>query len=43
MTAPAQRRRHRILALLQNDPTRLWTPAEVAAHFGDTTLRTMHR
>ncbi|MEU6541537.1 hypothetical protein [Streptomyces sp. NPDC047000] len=42
-TAPAQRRRHRILALLQDDPTRLWRPAEIAAHFGDVTLHTMHR
>lgn len=42
-TAPAQRRRHRILALLQEDPTRLWRPAEIAAHFGDVTLHTMYR
>jgi hypothetical protein len=42
-TVPAQRRRHRILALLQNDPTRLWTPVEIAAHFGDVTLHTMYR
>ncbi|GFH38854.1 IS4 family transposase [Streptomyces pacificus] len=42
-TAPAQRRRHRILALLQNDPNRLWRPAEIAAHFGDVTLHTMYR
>lgn len=42
-TAPAQRRRHRILALLQDDPTRLWRPAEIAAHFGDVTLHTMYR
>ncbi|MFF7356733.1 transposase [Streptomyces filipinensis] len=42
-TAPAQRRRHRILALLQDDPTRLWRPAEIAAHFGDITLHTMYR
>ncbi|MFJ7592983.1 IS4 family transposase [Streptomyces sp. NPDC097617] len=40
---PAQRRRHRILHLLQNDPARLWRPAEIAAHFGDVTLHTMYR
>ncbi|MFJ9761796.1 transposase [Streptomyces sp. NPDC101149] len=32
---PSQRRRHRILALLQDDPTRLWRVAEIAARFGD--------
>lgn len=42
-TIPAQRRRHRILALLQDDPARLWRPAEIAAHFGDVTLPTMYR
>ncbi|MFE9360501.1 IS4 family transposase [Streptomyces olivaceoviridis] len=42
-TVPAQRRRHRVLALLQDDPTRLWRPAEIAAHFGDITLHTMYR
>jgi len=42
-TSPAQRRRHRILALLQDNPTRLWRPAEIAAHFGDVTLHTMYR
>lgn len=41
--APAARRRHRILALLQEDPTRLWQPREIAAHFGDITLETMYR
>ncbi|MFJ8275541.1 helix-turn-helix domain-containing protein, partial [Streptomyces sp. NPDC094154] len=40
---PTQRRRHRILALLQDDPTRLWRPAEIAAHFSDITLHTMYR
>ncbi|MDL5199721.1 hypothetical protein [Streptomyces sp. ALI-76-A] len=40
---PATRRRHRILALLQEDPTRLWQPREIAAHFGDITLETMYR
>ncbi|GLW55144.1 hypothetical protein Kpho01_31550 [Kitasatospora phosalacinea] len=42
-TVPAQRRRHRVLALLQDGPTRLWRPAEIAAHFGDITLHTMYR
>ncbi|MFI6361079.1 transposase, partial [Streptomyces sp. NPDC050743] len=42
-TAPAQRRRHRILALLEEDPTRLWRPRDIAAHFGDVTLDTMYR
>ncbi|MFJ2722954.1 helix-turn-helix domain-containing protein [Streptomyces sp. NPDC087437] len=42
-TVPAQRRRHRILALLQDDPTRLWRPAEIAAHFGDVTLHAVYR
>jgi hypothetical protein len=41
--APASRRRHRILALLQEDPTRLWQPRDIAAHFGDVTLETMYR
>jgi hypothetical protein len=41
--APAARRRHRILALLQEDPTRLWQPRDIAAHFGDVTLETMYR
>ncbi|MFD5573999.1 hypothetical protein [Streptomyces cadmiisoli] len=30
-------------ALLQDDPNRLWRPAEIAAHFGDVTLHTMYR
>ncbi|WP_405885827.1 MULTISPECIES: IS4 family transposase [unclassified Streptomyces] len=42
-TVPTQRRRHRILALLQEDPTRLWRPRDIAAHFGDVTLHTMYR
>ncbi len=41
--SPDQRRRHRILDLLQDDPTRLWRPSEIAAHFGDITLHTMYR
>ncbi|MET8966362.1 hypothetical protein ABZX69_44195 [Streptomyces sp. NPDC004074] len=40
---PSQRRRHRILALLQDDPTRLWRVAEIAARFGDIRLDTMYR
>ncbi|MFC8277062.1 hypothetical protein ACFUJR_31940 [Streptomyces sp. NPDC057271] len=39
----AARRRHRILALFQEDPTRLWQPREIAAHFGDITLEAMYR
>ncbi|MFB6717524.1 MULTISPECIES: IS4 family transposase [unclassified Streptomyces] len=42
-TVPAQRRRHRILTLLQDDPTRLWRVAEIAARFGDIRLDTMYR
>ncbi|MET9386919.1 hypothetical protein ABZY09_39305 [Streptomyces sp. NPDC002928] len=42
-TTPAARRRHRILALLQEDPTRLWQPRDIAAYFGDITLETMYR
>lgn len=42
-TVPAQRRRHRILTLLQGDPTRLWRVAEIAARFGDIRLDTMYR
>ncbi|MFI0968247.1 IS4 family transposase [Streptomyces sp. NPDC021080] len=42
-TAPVQRRRPRVLALLQDGPTRLWRPAEIAAYFGDITLHTMYR
>jgi hypothetical protein len=41
--APSQRRRHRILALLQDNPTRLWRVAEIAARFGDIRLDTMYR
>jgi hypothetical protein len=36
-------RRHRILALLQEDPTRLWQPRHIAGHFGDITLEIMYR
>ncbi|WP_405956792.1 IS4 family transposase [Streptomyces phaeochromogenes] len=42
-TAPTDRRRHRILALLERDPTRLWRPRDIAAHFGDITMETMYR
>ncbi|OEJ56980.1 hypothetical protein BGM19_02040 [Streptomyces agglomeratus] len=41
--APAARRRHRILTLLQEEPTRLWQPREIADRFGDVTLETMYR
>ncbi|MGW0962168.1 hypothetical protein ACWD4K_24830 [Streptomyces gelaticus] len=40
---PSQRRRHRILALLQDDPNRLWRVAEIAARFGEIRLDTMYR
>jgi hypothetical protein len=40
---PAERRRHRILVLLQKDSTRLWRPRDIATHFGDITLDTMYR
>lgn len=30
-------------ALLHEDPTRLWQPRDIAAHFGDITLETMYR
>ncbi|MCE6996219.1 hypothetical protein LZG04_15645 [Saccharothrix sp. S26] len=42
-TTPAERRRHRILVLLQENPTRLWRPHDIAVHFGDITLDTMYR
>ncbi|WP_433635183.1 IS4 family transposase [Nocardia sp. CA-120079] len=42
-TTPDQRRRHRILTLLDTDPTRLWRARDIAAHFGDITLNTMYR
>ncbi|WP_216373117.1 IS4 family transposase [Streptomyces tailanensis] len=42
-TAIAERRRHRILALLEKDPNRLWRPRDIAFHFGDITMETMYR
>ncbi|MFE1293085.1 IS4 family transposase [Streptomyces sp. NPDC058751] len=42
-TALAERRRHRILGLLEEDPSRLWRPRDIAAHFGDITMETMYR
>ncbi|GAA5068788.1 hypothetical protein [Streptomyces similanensis] len=39
---PARRRRHRVLALLQENPARLWRPREIAAHFADITLHTRY-
>jgi hypothetical protein len=42
-SVPAQRRRHRILTLLQDDPTHLWRVAEIAARFGDIRLDTKYR
>ncbi|WP_371657179.1 MULTISPECIES: hypothetical protein [unclassified Streptomyces] len=29
--------------MLQEDPTRLWQPRDIAAHFGDVTLETVYR
>ncbi|MFH9469747.1 hypothetical protein ACH4LT_21100 [Streptomyces clavifer] len=42
-TALADRRRHRILGLLEEDSTRLWRPRDIASHFGDITMETMYR
>ncbi len=42
-TALADRRRHRILGLLEEDPARLWRPCDIASHFGDITMETMYR
>ncbi|MGP8303673.1 hypothetical protein ACTPOK_38335 [Streptomyces inhibens] len=42
-TVSTQRCRHRILALLQEHPTRLWRPRDIAAHYGGVTLHTMYR
>jgi hypothetical protein len=42
-TATSQRRRHRILDLLHEDPARPWRPRDIAARFGDVTLDTMYR
>jgi hypothetical protein len=42
-TALADRRRHRILGLLEENPTRLWRPRDIASHFGDITMETMYR
>ncbi|MFF0793180.1 transposase [Streptomyces spiralis] len=42
-TEPSQRRRHRILDLLHEDPARPWRPRDIAARFGDVTLDTMYR
>ncbi|HWU10681.1 MAG TPA: hypothetical protein VN520_30710 [Streptomyces sp.] len=41
--ALADRRRHRILALLEKDPDCLWRPRDIASHFGDITMETMYR
>ncbi|WP_327360046.1 IS4 family transposase [Streptomyces sp. NBC_01296] len=42
-TTPTDRRRHRILTLLEKEPTRLWRPRDIASHFGDITMETMYR
>ncbi|MCZ4122369.1 hypothetical protein [Streptomyces sp. H39-S7] len=42
-TALTHRPRHRILGLLEENPARLWRPRDIASHFGDITMGTMHR
>jgi len=42
-TVHSQRRRHRILDLLHEEPDRPWRPRDIAARFGDITLETMYR
>ncbi|MGP3688972.1 hypothetical protein ACTVZO_30465 [Streptomyces sp. IBSNAI002] len=42
-TAPTDRRWHRILTLLEKDPTRLWRPRDIASQFVDITRETMYR
>ncbi|HEY8985042.1 MAG TPA: transposase [Streptomyces sp.] len=41
--SPGQRRRHRILDLLHEEPDRPWRPRDIAARFGDITMETMYR
>jgi len=41
--SPGQRRRHRILDLLHEQPDRPWRPRDIAARFGDITMETMYR
>jgi hypothetical protein len=43
LAAPADRRRQRVLSLLQEDPGRSWRPRDIARRLGDITLGTMYR
>lgn len=43
LAALTDRRRQRVLALLQQDPSRSWRPRDIAYHLGDITLGTMYR
>ncbi|MGW2323660.1 transposase domain-containing protein [Streptomyces sp. NPDC001233] len=40
---PEDRRRERVLALLQEDPHRPWRTRDIARHLGDVTLSTMYK
>ncbi|MGY3061646.1 hypothetical protein ACVWZD_005944 [Streptomyces sp. TE3672] len=42
-TPPDDRRRQRVLTLLDTEPDRHWHPRELAHHLGDVTLGTMRR
>ncbi|MGW1888563.1 transposase, partial [Streptomyces sp. NPDC001970] len=42
-TPPEDRRRHRVLEVLEADPDRHWHPRDLARHLGDITLGTMRR
>lgn len=42
-TPPEDRRRQRVLDLLQTEPDRDWHPRDLARHLGDVTLGTMRR
>ncbi|WP_285705327.1 hypothetical protein [Microtetraspora sp. NBRC 16547] len=43
LTALTDRRRERVLTLLQEDPGRSWRPRDIACYLGDITLGTMYR
>ncbi|WP_371794096.1 hypothetical protein [Streptomyces sp. NBC_01718] len=42
-TPPDDRRRQRVLEVLDTDPDRHWHPRDLARHLGDVTLSTMRR
>ncbi|MFD8396482.1 hypothetical protein ACFV2N_46770 [Streptomyces sp. NPDC059680] len=42
-TPPEDRRRQRVLEILDTDPGRQWHPRDLARHLGDVTLGTMRR